>query len=151
VLGLRTGNEAVLFYEHSTAKHSNQANKPYNPNTKTTNMRRARLSSLLLFVMVLFSMSLLIPCIHAEEEESCMAMAEDGGEGSCNASKASTNGDDESSTSQVTTTQEEQEAIPCKDQHEKCQIWADAGECTANPSWMHTNCQRACELCADQL
>lgn len=87
-------------------------------------------------------------------------MAEDGGEGSCSASNASTNGDgatndegggpttpNDSSTSQDTI---QEQKNTCEDQHEKCQIWADVGECAANPSWMHTNCQRACELCADQ-
>ncbi|KAL3993973.1 ShK domain-like family protein [Acanthocheilonema viteae] len=35
----------------------------------------------------------------------------------------------------------------CCDQHEWCQFWASAGECTANPGWMADNCQLACNTC----
>ena len=118
-----------------------------------TRGRHVRLSSLLLVVMVLCSTSLFIPCIHAKEEESCMSMAEDGGEGSCKASNASTNSDGGTTNveSSAATTLDNEPKVTCEDQHEKCQMWADVGECTANPSYMNKNCQRACELCADQL
>lgn len=35
----------------------------------------------------------------------------------------------------------------CQNGHEECENWATAGECSANPSYMLTNCARACNTC----
>ena len=35
----------------------------------------------------------------------------------------------------------------CADLHDDCPGWAEIGECTANPSWMHAECPRACGQC----
>ena len=35
----------------------------------------------------------------------------------------------------------------CEDTNEKCDYWADIGECEANPGYMLINCQLSCGLC----
>ncbi|KFD57816.1 hypothetical protein M513_01486 [Trichuris suis] len=35
----------------------------------------------------------------------------------------------------------------CLDNHEKCSLWASAGECERNPFWMLPNCQKSCYSC----
>jgi len=35
----------------------------------------------------------------------------------------------------------------CENLHEKCQMWADSGECMANPNYMLLNCQSSCKTC----
>ncbi|KHN73444.1 Peroxidase mlt-7 [Toxocara canis] len=35
----------------------------------------------------------------------------------------------------------------CCDEHEWCRFWASIGECEANPTWMTSNCQLACNSC----
>lgn len=42
----------------------------------------------------------------------------------------------------------------CEDYHERCQEWADAGECTKNPGYMKGEgsdqsgtCRKACQMC----
>lgn len=35
----------------------------------------------------------------------------------------------------------------CKDDEKGCSSWADAGECTANPGFMHASCKQSCGLC----
>merc|ERR1711998_225953 len=41
--------------------------------------------------------------------------------------------------------------VLCEDAHssEECQTWAAGGECTANKDFMHTSCQRSCNVCTD--
>ncbi|DBA88087.1 TPA: hypothetical protein ACH3X2_005086 [Trebouxia sp. C0005] len=39
----------------------------------------------------------------------------------------------------------------CKDHDKRCKIWADAGECDANPGFMTNNCKVACEKCTIPL
>ncbi|KAK8384441.1 hypothetical protein O3P69_009324 [Scylla paramamosain] len=36
----------------------------------------------------------------------------------------------------------------CEDLNQHCQAWAAAGECDANPAWMHKSCRKACVKCA---
>lgn len=35
----------------------------------------------------------------------------------------------------------------CLDEHEECALWASDGECTANPSFMLTECAASCQSC----
>uniref|UniRef100_A0A0N5BH38 ShKT domain-containing protein n=1 Tax=Strongyloides papillosus TaxID=174720 RepID=A0A0N5BH38_STREA len=43
----------------------------------------------------------------------------------------------------LTTTTE----IPCKDHHKNCKFWYLLGECTKNPFWMKTQCEKSCSTC----
>ena len=36
----------------------------------------------------------------------------------------------------------------CPDAHRLCDEWADAGECDANPAFMHGTCTGSCGVCA---
>uniref|UniRef100_A0A7S4AYU3 Fe2OG dioxygenase domain-containing protein n=1 Tax=Chrysotila carterae TaxID=13221 RepID=A0A7S4AYU3_CHRCT len=40
------------------------------------------------------------------------------------------------------------EATKCEDANENCKLWADSGECDANPSYMLQHCTVACDACA---
>ena len=40
--------------------------------------------------------------------------------------------------------------IVCEDKNEKCQEWANSGQCKKNPKLMNVECRRSCELCAGQ-
>ncbi|MFH4976991.1 hypothetical protein AB6A40_003700 [Gnathostoma spinigerum] len=42
----------------------------------------------------------------------------------------------------VITTAEE-----CRDENESCKVWADAGHCEINPSYMKTYCKKSCKVC----
>lgn len=35
----------------------------------------------------------------------------------------------------------------CEDHNKYCSTWATMGECENNPTWMHTNCKKACKQC----
>ena len=35
----------------------------------------------------------------------------------------------------------------CKNEHDMCDNWAEAGECNANPGYMLKSCQRSCKTC----
>merc|ERR1719348_2650221 len=37
--------------------------------------------------------------------------------------------------------------VNCFDKDDKCQTWADAGECEKNPDWMTPNCPKSCGKC----
>eukprot|EP00658_Telonema_sp_P-2_P052646 TRINITY_DN4087_c0_g1_i3.p1 TRINITY_DN4087_c0_g1~~TRINITY_DN4087_c0_g1_i3.p1 ORF type:complete len:319 (-),score=46.78 TRINITY_DN4087_c0_g1_i3:147-1103(-) len=37
--------------------------------------------------------------------------------------------------------------IACMDGHADCRIWAEQGECSANPSYMITSCAKSCHTC----
>ena len=37
----------------------------------------------------------------------------------------------------------------CEDEEARCEGWASAGECEANPSWMGEHCARSCSTCAE--
>lgn len=37
----------------------------------------------------------------------------------------------------------------CRDKHELCPDWADAGECVINPTYMRSACVESCWLCVD--
>lgn len=37
----------------------------------------------------------------------------------------------------------------CKDAHERCQVWADLGECNENAVEMEKWCPKACGVCGD--
>ena len=38
-------------------------------------------------------------------------------------------------------------SVDCADGHERCEEWANAGECDINPDWMLENCQVSCGTC----
>ena len=40
-----------------------------------------------------------------------------------------------------------QSSEPCSDAVSFCPDWAEAGECTRNPGYMHTSCRHSCGLC----
>jgi len=35
----------------------------------------------------------------------------------------------------------------CRNEHERCQEWANGGECDANPGYMHYSCGGSCGTC----
>ncbi|XP_057291343.1 zinc metalloproteinase nas-15-like [Hydractinia symbiolongicarpus] len=35
----------------------------------------------------------------------------------------------------------------CKNNHQRCQEWANRGECQKNPRYMHHNCKKSCNKC----
>ena len=37
----------------------------------------------------------------------------------------------------------------CEDEEARCEGWASAGECEANPSWMGEHCARSCSTCEE--
>ncbi|CAK0787343.1 hypothetical protein CVIRNUC_010562 [Coccomyxa viridis] len=37
----------------------------------------------------------------------------------------------------------------CIDKDDRCQKWADDGECASNAGWMNTNCRRSCSSCTN--
>mmetsp|Transcript_55854 Transcript_55854/g.133852 ORF Transcript_55854/g.133852 Transcript_55854/m.133852 type:complete len:249 (-) Transcript_55854:83-829(-) len=39
---------------------------------------------------------------------------------------------------------------PCADQSTRCTEWTHAGECTANPAFMHSTCRKSCGACSKQ-
>ena len=39
---------------------------------------------------------------------------------------------------------------PCDDEDQKCQAWADAGECENNPGYMHVTCAGSCDTCDER-
>ena len=39
-------------------------------------------------------------------------------------------------------------ASGCTDVEGSCEAWAEAGECTLNPEFMHASCRRSCKLCS---
>ena len=42
-------------------------------------------------------------------------------------------------------------SVDCADGHEKCEEWADAGECEKNSLWMQMfNCKMSCGICGDK-
>lgn len=38
----------------------------------------------------------------------------------------------------------------CENQEERCDFWAELGECSANPNYMTAYCRRSCKVCPDQ-
>ncbi|MFH4978725.1 hypothetical protein AB6A40_005434 [Gnathostoma spinigerum] len=38
-------------------------------------------------------------------------------------------------------------AEECVDENEHCKVWADAGHCEINPSYMKTFCKKSCKVC----
>ena len=36
---------------------------------------------------------------------------------------------------------------PCEDQHERCEFWANEGECDINPNYMLDKCAKSCKEC----
>jgi len=45
---------------------------------------------------------------------------------------------------------DEVEESDCQDEHPKCSLWSEVGECTKNPRYMLKNCMRSCLQCPDQ-
>jgi hypothetical protein len=39
----------------------------------------------------------------------------------------------------------------CENEHISCEEWANSGECTKNPGYMHSQCQKACGTCASAI
>jgi len=37
----------------------------------------------------------------------------------------------------------------CENEHPSCGEWADSGECTKNPGYMHSQCRKSCGTCAN--
>lgn len=37
----------------------------------------------------------------------------------------------------------------CADDHEKCEEWAETGECEANPLYMLSSCKMSCMICGE--
>ncbi|XP_074654673.1 von Willebrand factor A domain-containing protein 2-like [Tubulanus polymorphus] len=40
-----------------------------------------------------------------------------------------------------------EETGECVDDHNKCDFWANIGECVKNPDWMLINCKKSCNVC----
>jgi prolyl 4-hydroxylase len=40
--------------------------------------------------------------------------------------------------------------LDCQDENEKCEIWAQQGECEANSGYMLQSCKQSCSACPDQ-
>jgi hypothetical protein len=38
----------------------------------------------------------------------------------------------------------------CIDSDERCELWADAGECSKNPGYMLSGCAKACNVCPSE-
>lgn len=43
------------------------------------------------------------------------------------------------------------DALPCRDDDERCAAWADAGECTKNAGYMGEACRQSCGLCSSHI
>lgn len=41
------------------------------------------------------------------------------------------------------------DAKECMNEHEKCEEWAERGECEANPVYMLSSCKKSCMICGD--
>ena len=41
--------------------------------------------------------------------------------------------------------------LRCIDDHQGCSGWADSGECTSNPKFMHAHCAVSCKSCGKPL
>ena len=39
--------------------------------------------------------------------------------------------------------------IDCVDNHEKCNLWTDLGQCNDNPYYMSVNCRKSCGECVE--
>jgi len=74
-------------------------------------------------------------CVGKETHQECTIL-EDGTTHCLDAKGRSNNGGDERSN--------------CEDTHENCQMWADSGECMANPPYMLTHCRSSCQSCGLQ-
>lgn len=37
----------------------------------------------------------------------------------------------------------------CEDRHNRCDEWANRGECAKNPLYMHFQCERSCQVCTE--
>jgi hypothetical protein len=46
---------------------------------------------------------------------------------------------------------EQCEYIPCKNEDEECDFWAEEGECELNPDYMLTHCSKACGTCLEYV
>jgi ShK domain-like len=99
-----------------------------------------------------------------EEEQVCTASSNGEGSESCKAaaageSFASSTIDAESGSSVTSSVnrhndddidknaQEMKEELPCTDDHELCEPWADRGECKINPRFMNVTCRLSCQIC----
>jgi len=64
-------------------------------------------------------------------------------EGSCSAENQETCETDD-------TNMTDSERSDCQDEHERCDDWAEHGECNNNPGYMLQSCRRSCLQCPDQ-
>jgi prolyl 4-hydroxylase len=37
--------------------------------------------------------------------------------------------------------------VECEDEDGNCRSWANLGECSKNPGFMHTQCRKSCKVC----
>ena len=98
--------------------------------------------------------------VEKQQEEGSCAAGVDGKDGSCSATGINDDASDTKSSGANASADnaignenndKKKTASKCQDQHEKCEMWADLGECDANPPYMHVYCKRSCELCDDQM
>jgi len=53
------------------------------------------------------------------------------------------------STSHTSSASGNHEEAPCVDSNNNCGVWAAAGECQRNPSYMLTSCRKSCHTCTE--
>lgn len=128
-------------------------------NMGTSRCRRYRSLSTTMMLLLMLLLGTRNKWTHgAEEEQVCAATSNGEASESCKAAGGlvaasaidtdsatritGVNGDDNSA-------QDLKEEPPCTDDNEKCEPWADQGECKANPGYMNESCRRACRICKD--
>eukprot|EP00549_Striatella_unipunctata_P007896 CAMPEP_0118724462 /NCGR_PEP_ID=MMETSP0800-20121206/32590_1 /TAXON_ID=210618 ORGANISM="Striatella unipunctata, Strain CCMP2910" /NCGR_SAMPLE_ID=MMETSP0800 /ASSEMBLY_ACC=CAM_ASM_000638 /LENGTH=470 /DNA_ID=CAMNT_0006633037 /DNA_START=34 /DNA_END=1446 /DNA_ORIENTATION=- len=119
---------------------------------------KSRVLGLLLVLFVIVGLS--IPLVegsaeeHGVETKTCSTEAD--GSVTCS-DEAADNPQSNESQSTMTTQEEEEYEEPevdvtrevqaCLDEDENCKMWAESGECTANPAYMLRHCRKACKVC----
>ncbi|KAL3780752.1 hypothetical protein ACHAW5_006422 [Stephanodiscus triporus] len=89
-------------------------------------------------------------------DESGECDAEDGADGSCDASALAVGDDDEASPPEKVGIEGETAAAAvqeaeCVDKEPRCAYWAAEGECEENPDYMLVECQLSCNSCPEPL
>lgn len=63
----------------------------------------------------------------------------------CPVSCSTTTNDSHNGSNPTSTTA--RKVTKCEDRHKRCHVWADLGECEANPADMHKYCAKSCGIC----
>ena len=125
----------------------------------------SRLFSFWLQLLVIVTLHDFVPTFvnvsATQEEGSCTAADGNNGDGSCSTDPASSDNNasntDGGSYPHRKVVERKIKADPlqaeptCKDVNDWCSVWADQGECLANPVYMRKNCRVSCGLCDDDV